>query len=174
MPVTPCYPPILCCLPCKDQRPPLGNCMCSQPSLARVRLWREQQLQPPGMALHHLASDAAEILPATNMIEHAWVYADVSQRTPPPPPAYLSERLLFSAAQLANIDLIANYMARNYWLFTWQGGFYFTYDDASGHHDLLMPFVEPTPDIISLPYDTGSELAELWQVNFEIQGFFNG
>ena len=97
--------------------------------------------------------------------------ADVRQSAPPPPPAYLSERLLFSAAQLANIDWVVNYVATHPDIYAIQGGFYFYYYDASGVHYLLMPFVNPTPDIISLPVDTLSEVGELWQLDFEIQGF---
>ena len=91
---------------------------------------------------------------------------------PPPPPAYLSERLLFSAAQLANIDFVADYVATHLSFYTQQGGFYFNYYDANGkYYYVRIPFLEPTPDIISLPFDTGSEVAELWQVDYEIQGF---
>ena len=92
-----------------------------------------------------------------------------------PPPAYLSERLLFSADQLRSIDVVAGFLAQYYDLYTAQGGFYFQYCEAPysiACHYLVIPFVEPTPDIISLPYDTGSEIAELWQVDLEVHGWY--
>ena len=89
--------------------------------------------------------------------------ADVTH--PPPPPAYLSERVYFNQDQLNGIQSWANSLS--YWKYYG----YHTLCFNGGGTCINVPFVDVTPDILSLPDNTLQQEAELAVMDNTLYGY---
>ena len=97
--------------------------------------------------------------------------ADVLQRSPPPPPAYLSERLLFNAAELEQVNYLSSFLF-TYAPYYMQGVSICT--SLPCNSIITIPYVPVTSDIITLDpsIDTSDQLAELIAVDGTIFGYY--